>query len=103
MNTPREIDALSASPDGSLRSGGCLCRRIRFTVTGSPDSPQTCSCTHCQRLSGGPMMSWVSFPLDGLVWTGDGGEPAWYYPWPDSASHLTPPLFAPQPPPTTAD
>ncbi|MGW2007619.1 GFA family protein [Streptomyces nigrescens] len=51
MSTPpREKDALSASPDGSLRSGSCLCRRIRFTVTGSPDYRYTCSCTHRQRL-----------------------------------------------------
>ncbi len=30
------------------------------------------------------MMSWVSFPLDGLTWSGAGGEPTWYYTWPDS-------------------
>ncbi|MGA5266246.1 GFA family protein [Streptomyces lydicamycinicus] len=91
MSTPpREKDALSASPNGSLRSGGCLCWRIRFTVTGTPDYPHTCSCTHCQRLSGGPMMSWVSFPLSGLTWTGDGGEPAWHYTWPDSRRGFCP-------------
>ncbi|AOP49064.1 GFA family protein [Streptomyces lydicus] len=91
MSTPpREKGAWSASPDGSPRSGGCLCRRIRFTVTGTPDCPHTCSCTHCQRLSGGPMMSWVSFPLSGLTWTGDGGEPAWHYTWPDSRRGFCP-------------
>jgi hypothetical protein len=61
------------------RAGGCLCGKIRFTVTGEPDYPHTCSCLHCQKLGGGPMMSWVSFPLDGLAWTGEGGEPSWYY------------------------
>jgi hypothetical protein len=29
-------------------------------------------------------MSWVSFPLAGLGWTGSGGEPSWHYTWPDS-------------------
>ncbi|CUU60920.1 Uncharacterized conserved protein [Parafrankia irregularis] len=62
-----------------LRSGGCLCGKIKFTVVGEPDYPHTCSCPHCQKLSGGPMMSWVSFPLVGLVWTGASGTPSWYY------------------------
>jgi hypothetical protein len=30
------------------------------------------------------MMSWVSFPVAGFKWTGLGGEPSWYYSWPDS-------------------
>ncbi|WP_260639876.1 GFA family protein [Streptomyces angustmyceticus] len=50
----------------------------------------TCNCTHCQRLSGGPMMSWLSFPLSGLTWTGDGGEPAWHHTWPDSRRGFCP-------------
>jgi hypothetical protein len=63
----------------AARTGGCLCGKIRFTAAGEPDYPHTCSCQHCQRLSGGPMMSWVSFPLDEFAWTGDGGEPSWHY------------------------
>lgn len=60
------------------RTGGCLCTKIRFSVTGAPDYPHVCSCTHCQKRAGGPLQSWVGFPLDGLRWTGDGGEPTWY-------------------------
>jgi hypothetical protein len=59
------------------RVGGCLCGKIRFTVTGEPDYPHVCSCIHCQKRAGGPMQSWVGFPLAGLRWTG-GGEPTWY-------------------------
>lgn len=36
------------------------------------------------------MMSWVSFPLDGLTWTGTGGEPSWYATWPDSRRGFCP-------------
>lgn len=61
-----------------VREGGCLCGRIRFEVAGAPDYPHTCSCPHCRKLGGGPMMSWVGFPAAGLRWTGEGGEPAWY-------------------------
>lgn len=54
--------------------GGCLCGNIRFSATGDPDFPHLCSCAHCQRLSGAPVMSWVSLPDNGFEWTGPGGE-----------------------------
>ncbi|WP_432141121.1 GFA family protein [Streptomyces sp. bgisy084] len=83
-------EPMSARPAARVLSGGCLCRRIRFALTGEADYPHTCSCPHCQKLSGGPMMSWVSFPLSGLTWTGEGGEPAWHYTWPDSRRGFCP-------------
>ncbi|MFE7804520.1 GFA family protein [Streptomyces sp. NPDC057430] len=72
----------------TARSGGCLCGKVQFTVTGEPDYPHTCSCQDCQGLSGAPMMSWVSFPLDGLAWSG--AEPSWHYTWPDSKRGFCP-------------
>ncbi|MFE2322726.1 GFA family protein [Streptomyces sp. NPDC059385] len=72
----------------TTRAGGCRCGTIRFTVTGEPDYPHTCSCRDCQSLSGGPMMSWVSFPLDGLAWFG--AEPPWHRTWPDSRRGFCP-------------
>ncbi len=59
-------------------AGGCLCGNIRFTVTDEPDYPHVCSCPHCQKRAGGPLQSWVGYPLAGLTWTGEGGEPTWY-------------------------
>ncbi|MFF3624703.1 aldehyde-activating protein [Streptomyces sp. NPDC002467] len=35
-------------------------------------------------------MSWVTFALDGLTWTGSGGEPAWHHTWPDSRRGFCP-------------
>ncbi len=52
--------------DAEALTGGCLCGRIRFFVVGGPDYPDVCSCPHCQQRAGGPMQSWVSFPLAGL-------------------------------------
>ncbi|WP_308706080.1 GFA family protein [Nocardia nova] len=63
-------------------NGGCLCGNIRFSATGDPDFPHLCSCEHCQRLSGAPVMSWVSFPEEGFAWTGPGGEPTWFETFP---------------------
>jgi hypothetical protein len=75
---------------GKARTGGCLCGDIRYEVTGAEDFPHTCSCEHCQKLSGGPMMSWVSFPVAGFTWIGPGGEASWHYTWPDSKRGFCP-------------
>jgi hypothetical protein len=77
---------VDATADSETRTGGCLCGHIRFTVTGAPDYPHTCSCPHCQRLGGGPMMAWVGFPMLGLSWTGDGNEPTWFDTFPDETA-----------------
>ncbi|WP_055535904.1 GFA family protein [Streptomyces graminilatus] len=70
---------MTTTPSTAARLGGCLCGSIRFEAAGLPDYPHTCSCPHCQKLGGGPMMSWVSFPLTGVVFT---GELAWFYTYP---------------------
>ena len=64
--------------DTEGRAGGCLCGTIRFVVIGEPDYPHVCSCAHCQKRAGGPLQSWVGFPLAELRWIGEGGEPTWY-------------------------
>ncbi|MBQ0890477.1 GFA family protein [Streptomyces sp. RM72] len=69
-----------SSSSSALRCGGCLCGAVRFEVPDAPDAPHLCSCRHCQKLSGGPVMSWVCFPLAGLVWIGR--EPVWFYTYP---------------------
>ncbi|MFE9802957.1 GFA family protein [Streptomyces goshikiensis] len=53
-----------------VRTGGCRCGLIRFTVTGPADYPHTCSCPDCQKLCGGPVMWWAGFPHDQITWSG---------------------------------
>ena len=65
-----------------MMTGSCLCGHIQYEAAGDPDFPHLCSCEHCQRLSGSPVMSWVDFPADGFEWTGEGGEPTWFNTWP---------------------
>ena len=65
-----------------MLTGGCLCGHIRYTTSGEPDFPHVCSCPHCQRLSGSPIMSWIDFPAAGFEWVGPGGEPTWFNTWP---------------------
>ncbi|WP_381805358.1 GFA family protein [Streptomyces niveus] len=73
MNATPDIVAVTQE-----RSGGCLCGRIRFIVRGEAVYPHTCSCPHCQKLGGGPMMWWAGFAPDDVAWTGEGGEPTWF-------------------------
>lgn len=58
-----------------IYQGGCLCGHIRFTATGTPTNPHTCSCKMCQRHSGALTQVWVEFPRDNVVWDGPGGQP----------------------------
>ncbi|MFF3573077.1 GFA family protein [Nocardia jiangxiensis] len=68
-------------------NGGCVCGNIRFSATGEPDFPHLCSCPHCQRLSGAPVIAWVDFPEKGFGWTGPGGEPRWFQTYPATETH----------------
>ena len=36
-----------------IKSGGCLCGHIRYTIKGEPILTVVCHCTHCQKQSGG--------------------------------------------------
>ncbi|MGW4890699.1 phosphotransferase [Kitasatospora sp. NPDC004240] len=71
-------DLPDPTADTAVRTGGCLCGALRFIVAGEPDDPHICGCAHCARRSGSPFQWWTSFPLTGLSWTGEHGEPAWY-------------------------
>ncbi|WP_194815651.1 GFA family protein [Nocardia sp. XZ_19_385] len=39
-----------------------------------------CSCPHCQKLSGGPVVAWTGFPNEKFRWIS--GEPDWYNTFP---------------------
>jgi hypothetical protein len=43
-------------------SGGCLCGRVRFEVSGPAGNLCYCHCTSCRRASGAPVVAWVTFP-----------------------------------------
>ncbi len=57
-------------------AGGCLCGAVRFEVRGKGDKPHTCSCTMCQKHSGGPILGWIEYPAEAVTWTR--GKPATY-------------------------
>ena len=41
--------------------GGCLCRAVRFSVSGPVENPAYCHCQSCRRASGAPFVAWATF------------------------------------------
>jgi hypothetical protein len=46
----------------AVHTGGCLCGAIRYRTRGAPSSANVCYCTQCQRQTGAPLPSFVSYP-----------------------------------------
>ncbi len=57
-------------------TGGCLCGAVRFRITAKPLLPCYCHCTMCQKLSGGPFMTFATVPFEGVSYTK--GKPTAY-------------------------
>ena len=65
-------------------TGGCLCGRVRYTVTGEPAFSGLCHCRNCQRYTGSAFEALIAFPaasvgvrgeLKTYDDTGDSGQP----------------------------
>ncbi|MFE9137949.1 GFA family protein [Streptomyces sp. NPDC007355] len=83
--TAAVITADATDPGTEVRSGSCLCGKIRFTVTGPVDDPHLCICAHCSKRAGSPFQWWVGFRADGLQWTGE-DQPTWFDTYPGETS-----------------
>src|SRR5580693_4808498 len=67
-----------------IRSGGCLCGHIRYTINSEPIVTAVCHCTHCQKQSGGVFSTNLGVPETAyeqrgqtrvFTDTGDSGQP----------------------------
>jgi hypothetical protein len=67
-------------------TGGCLCGRVRYTVTGDPALAGICHCRNCQRYTGSSFEAVMAFPPDAVNVqgevktyqdTGDSGQPVY--------------------------
>ncbi len=55
-----------------VHEGGCLCRAIRYRVTGNPLRAYVCHCTDCQQRTGSAFATIVWFDEENVELTGDG-------------------------------
>ena len=67
-------------------TGGCLCGRVRYTLTGEPALSGLCHCRNCQRYTGSAFETVIAFPtasvsiqgeLKTFQDTGDSGKPVY--------------------------
>jgi len=58
------------------RQGYCLCRAIRFQVTGEPLWVGICHCESCRRATGGVLVAACGYPRDRVAFLGEG--PTYY-------------------------
>ena len=65
-------------------TGGCLCGRVRYTVTGEPAFSGLCHCRNCQRYTDSAFEALIAFPAASVSVqgelktyddTGDSGQP----------------------------
>ena len=51
--------------------GGCLCGRVRFRATGTPDRVGVCHCLDCRKHHGAVFFAAAVFPRAAVTLTGD--------------------------------
>ena len=54
---------MQTDPDLGHAEGGCLCRSVRYRVTGVPLSSIICHCHSCRRASAAPSVAWLTFDV----------------------------------------
>ena len=57
------------------KSGGCQCRRVRYTAEVDPADAYLCHCRMCQRATGGVAAAFVGVEQADVAWE---REPDWY-------------------------
>ena len=50
--------------------GGCLCKAIRYRVTGAPVASIICHCETCRRASAAPSVAWLTFDRRDVAFSG---------------------------------
>lgn len=54
-----------------LRTGGCSCGEVRYTVRGEPTKVGICHCTECRRETGSVFLAYADWPSDKFEVSGD--------------------------------
>ncbi len=71
----------------TVRTGGCLCGKIRYECSGEPAFSLLCHCRDCQRQSGSAFIAAARMPASGFRITQ--GEPRRYVSKSDSGNDVT--------------
>lgn len=55
----------------TVRTGGCLCGAVRFTVRGEPYKSGLCHCTDCRRVTGSAFLAYADWRPGQFETTGE--------------------------------
>jgi len=61
--------------------GGCLCKTVRYRVTGEPQAKALCHCHTCRLAAGAPSVAWTVFPCSAFSFVS--GKPTAFHSSPD--------------------
>ncbi|MDB5562196.1 MAG: aldehyde-activating protein, partial [Hyphomicrobiales bacterium] len=54
-----------------IRTGGCSCGRLRYTVRGEPFLTGVCHCTNCRKESGSVFTVYAKWPIEAFEYQGE--------------------------------
>src|SRR3954454_3539668 len=57
--------------ESTVRTGGCLCGAVRYSVRGEPVHVGCCHCGDCRKESGSAFTLYAQWPVDACEITGD--------------------------------
>jgi hypothetical protein len=57
--------------EDAIRTGGCLCGDVRYSVRGEPVHVGRCHCADCRKESGSAFTIYGQWPIDALELTGE--------------------------------
>jgi hypothetical protein len=57
--------------EGDVRTGGCLCGAVRYSVRGDPVHVRRCHCTGCRKESGSAFTVYAHWPRETFEITGE--------------------------------
>lgn len=53
------------------QKGGCLCGAVQYTLSAPPKWTALCHCESCRRAASAPVVAWMGFAPEQVVWTGN--------------------------------
>ena len=70
IGAPRRCVA-SARVEAGVRTGGCLCGAVRYSVRGDPVHVRRCHCADCRKESGSAFSVYAQWPVEGFELSGE--------------------------------
>jgi hypothetical protein len=68
---PEQRCVASARVEARLRTGGCLCGSVRYSVRGDPVHVRRCHCANCRKESGSAFTVYAHWPVEAFELSGE--------------------------------